>query len=136
MCYLWFFENYIEKCYKCSGNEDECGIDLSSLKNVSKEIKWMNCGKGDCWVFRREINSVISFERGCMEAKCNSTYESESCEAIEDKKLCKKCCNGNLCNTWNLDGKAKSNILSFHPFSIFLSLCLSLFFFFIKTHIL
>ncbi|CAD5126277.1 DgyrCDS14434 [Dimorphilus gyrociliatus] len=94
------------KCFECKGNKADCGNDLSGIQNSTDKVKVIDCGIGDCWAYRTEVSGTITFARGCSNKTCTLSNENENCKTIEGNKECKKCCKGEKCNTWALDGKA------------------------------
>lgn len=112
----------IEKCYQCKGNEEECGKDISNMKNTTDSIQLVDCGIGDCWSYRRKENNIVTFERGCSHLTCTLSTFEENCKSVTGKKECSKCCKAEKCNTLHLDGSAKSNMLYLNSFLLFLSL--------------
>lgn len=112
MCDLFVFQG---KCYSCSGNHSDCGNEISFLKNETAKLTLTDCGVGDCWAYRMEEGSTVTFKRECSKEVCSPSYKYENCKTALGKKICKKCCKGEKCNKWFLDGQAGVN--SFKAFS-------------------
>lgn len=107
--WFWRFDDYVlisGKCYACTGSQTNCGNDISGIGNSTDKVKIIDCGIGDCWAHRLQSGSSVTFTRGCSNETCSASYENENCKTVEGKKECKKCCRGEKCNTWALDGNA------------------------------
>lgn len=120
---------FAEKCYECSGNEADCGRDISVVLNNTEKIKIIDCGMGDCWSYRMEDNGAVSFKRKCAYEKCTSTNQDEVCKAISGKRECKRCCTNEKCNVWKLNGQASyisRNFFFFIVLVFFIEFCLNI----------
>ncbi|CAD5126539.1 DgyrCDS14640 [Dimorphilus gyrociliatus] len=95
-----------QKCYECKGNQAECGDEISSSNNNTDKMRIVNCSIGDCWAYRSESFSKLEYARGCSNETCTSETEHEYCKSADGKIECVKCCKGDKCNSWELDGKA------------------------------
>ncbi|CAD5126863.1 DgyrCDS14891 [Dimorphilus gyrociliatus] len=115
-----------QKCYECKGNEADCGNDVSNLKNSTSNLKVVDCSIGDCWAYRMESLGQVTFARGCSNETCTSATTNENCKTINEKKECVKCCSGDRCNTWALDGKAGAERIANIPYFIFLLILINI----------
>jgi len=106
----FYLHNYnrecARKCFSCTGNQADCGNDISGLKNATDKVKIIDCGIGDCWAYRTQVGSTVTYARGCSNETCSSSNTNENCRTVDGKKECVKCCKGERCNTWELDGSA------------------------------
>ncbi|CAD5121130.1 DgyrCDS9669 [Dimorphilus gyrociliatus] len=101
------------KCYECEGNESECGKAINGNNTLSDKVKEVECGNGDCWAFRIESKDGILYSRKCSNRTCVEISENEKCDKIDGFNHCEKCCYGENCNTWHLDGKAGTGRILF-----------------------
>lgn len=122
-----FYFIKIGKCYQCQGNEINCGNEIQNHSNNTSIMSIVKCGMGDCWASRTEYDGQSIFERGCSNKTCSRDYKAEICKTIEGKKVCEKCCTGEKCNTWFLDGKAGADSLYYHKQYIILYFLVLLF---------
>ncbi|CAD5126312.1 DgyrCDS14465 [Dimorphilus gyrociliatus] len=95
-----------QKCYKCKGNQADCGNEISNSNNNTSKMEIIDCSIGDCWAYRTETSDKIEYIRGCSNETCTSEATNEICKTANGKTECEKCCQGDKCNTWELDGKA------------------------------
>ncbi|CAD5126721.1 DgyrCDS14781 [Dimorphilus gyrociliatus] len=110
------------KCFECRGSLEDCGKDISNLQNSTDKIRLIDCGIGDCWAHRVSTNSLLTFERNCSIDICTSSTTNEHCKSVNGVTQCSKCCSGEKCNIWELDGKAGvERCASFSMFIIYTS---------------
>ncbi|CAD5122338.1 DgyrCDS10779 [Dimorphilus gyrociliatus] len=109
--YLYNFNRECaRKCYQCQGSEKDCGKSIEDIKEETDKIKFVDCGVGECMAYRTKTGDQVTFKRGCFNATCTSENENEKCQTVEGKTECEKCCTGEKCNFWFLDGQSGVNI--------------------------
>ncbi|CAD5111540.1 DgyrCDS843 [Dimorphilus gyrociliatus] len=126
----FYLHNYdrecAKKCYECKGSLDDCGTNDRHILDDESKVKLIDCGTTDCWVHRREVKGVITFERSCSHEVCTADALNEICSSNSDSRECKKCCKTTKCNSWFLDGKAGVNRLNQSYLTLILSIIFKL----------
>ncbi|CAD5126402.1 DgyrCDS14539 [Dimorphilus gyrociliatus] len=115
-----YYRECAQKCFQCKGNKADCGRDLSKFNDTITDtaIQIVDCSSGDCWAYRQEKSGIVTYVRECSHRTCTLAAQNENCQTVEDKKECEKCCKGDKCNTWELDGKAGVGKIAFVDYFI------------------
>ncbi|ELU16806.1 hypothetical protein CAPTEDRAFT_205275 [Capitella teleta] len=144
-----------EACAECKNNDyaltptatgDKCGVKcytcLPDARNPGKcneapttEDQTQVCSAAEglyCWSFYAIdlVDNVPMHYRGCYNQTCTDDHTYESCNTVDDNKLCQKCFLGNLGNGDLLNGVNRAGNSVFagisYSFGIIIALCVKL----------